>query len=103
MTTETTQEIHPLTQALIEKGVVFALPCCPRLTRPANRTKASAPGTIRRKNSRECDSCYREQQAKKRAESPVCRNEIDAYIASRRARGIPAEGISYLNGRYLAA
>lgn len=88
--------IHPLTQALIEKGIVYAMECCPdRLTRPSKYTIEDAPGTIRRGSAKECSNCVRRRKNKEARENAACRNELEIYLASRRARGIPPEGIRY--------
>ena len=88
--------IHPATQALIDKGVVYATPCCPdKLTRPARYKASDAPGTVKRKSSKLCDSCNYARRKEEVKQFASTRNEFAAYIASRRARGIPPEGLRY--------
>jgi hypothetical protein len=88
--------IHPLTQALIDKGVVYATPCCPdKLTRPSKYKIADAPGTIKRKSSTECANCSTARRKREAREDAKCWNELEVYIQSRRARGIPPEGLRY--------
>lgn len=88
--------VHPLTQALIDAGKVFPIACCGRLSRPGRTPVAEAPGTIARKSLGECESCRKARLAADRRHSERSgRSGIEAYIASRRRRGVPPEGLRY--------
>ena len=88
--------IHPATQALIDKGVVYATPCCPdKLTRPTRYKAADAPGTVKRTSSKVCVKCHEARRREEAQQFAATRNELAFYLESRRRRGIPPEGLRY--------
>jgi hypothetical protein len=77
-----------------------AEPSCGKMTRPLKAPLTEFPGTVARGGYGKCVVCYRAScraevsaQQKIRHDSNVA--GLEAYMAGRRRRGVPAEGIRF--------
>lgn len=69
---------------------------CHRPMRGSNVRKADAPGTVAKMRAGCCQSCARGSVPSKESVSEyrAAVSALDAFIAGRRRRGVPAEGIA---------